>query len=556
MKKKNLFALALATIISASAIAGCGAKEQTSDVNEETAVEETTENAEDAAAEEASEETTEEATEEATAEAGTKKLVAGATTGFFGAESLDVANNWDGWLMSIFGISENLFRLDSNFAPQPWLVSDYKQVDDTTWVFTIKDGVKFSNGTDVDAQAVKDCFERTYANNDRADSTLSIESMEADGQDFTIKTTQPNPTILNDLCDPLLGIYDANAEVDEVLGVSCTGPYVAKEFTAMSEVKMVKNEYYWGGEPKLDEVELKILDDTNALQMALQNGEIDMIAQLDASSTKLFTGDDNFVVEGVTSTRSDFLMYNLNTKGLDDQAVRYAIGYCIDRDNFANVVYEGYATSNYGIYPEGIAYGGTDGLDIPVDKYDVEKAKEILAEAGYTDSDNDGILDKDGEKLSFNAITYSYNDASIQLGDMLQSSLKEAGIELNITTYDVLDEYLADGAFDIAILSYAMAPTGTPQYFVNMLFTTDASNNYAGYSNATVDELAGELATEFDLDKQTEIAKKICQEVVTDRPFDFVIHQQLICVWNKKVSGVTVNPTEYYLIDANIDVEE
>ena len=217
-----------------------------------------------------------------------KHFTAGATTGFFGAESLDVAYNWDGWIMSIYGISENLFRLDASYVPQPWIAESYENVDDLTWKFTIRDGVTFSDGNPVTAEAVKKCFERTYANNDRAGSTLAIASMEADGQVLTIVTETPNPTILNDLCDPLLGIYDAEKEADPELGVSCTGPFVATSFSAMTEVQMEKNENYWGGTPKVDTVDLKIIDDTEALNMALQNGEIDLIAQLPASGTKIF----------------------------------------------------------------------------------------------------------------------------------------------------------------------------------------------------------------------------------------------------------------------------
>lgn len=126
-----------------------------------------------------------------------KHFTAGATTGFFGAESLDVAYNWDGWIMSIYGISENLFRLDASYVPQPWIAESYENVDDLTWKFTIRDGVTFSDGNPVTAEAVKKCFERTYANNDRAGSTLAIASMEADGQVLTIVTETPNPTILN-----------------------------------------------------------------------------------------------------------------------------------------------------------------------------------------------------------------------------------------------------------------------------------------------------------------------------------------------------------------------
>ena len=72
-----------------------------------------------------------------------KHFTAGATTGFFGAESLDVAYNWDGWIMSIYGISETLFRLDASYVPQPWIAESYENVDDLTWKFTIRDGVTF-----------------------------------------------------------------------------------------------------------------------------------------------------------------------------------------------------------------------------------------------------------------------------------------------------------------------------------------------------------------------------------------------------------------------------
>lgn len=483
-------------------------------------------------------------------------LVLGATTGFFGAESLDVAYNWDGWIMSIYGISENLYRLDENIEPQPWIAESVETPDENTWVFTIRDGVTFSNGKTVDAKAVKACFERTYEKNERADSTLKIKSMEADGMKFTIVTPEPNPTLLNDLCDPLLGIYDATEEPDEELGVSCTGPYVATSFTAMTDVKMRANENYWGGAPKADTVELKIIDDQDALDMALANGEIDLIAQETANGASKFTDTSKYTTDTVTTTRANFLSFNLKTEGLDDLAVRQAINYCIDREGYADVVYQGFATPCYGIYPDNLAFGGTDGLNLTVDSYDADKAKEILADAGYQDTDGDGILDKDGVNLSFKVLTYSYNDNCIQLADMLQAELSQIGIELSIETQDVLDDPLASGDFDLAILNYAMAPIGTPSYFINMLFTTGASNNYGGYSNEKVDALAAEIGTTSDNDKVVSLTRELEQQVLDDMPFAFVANQQLIFVYSNKVKGVQINPTEYYLVTNTLSVEE
>lgn len=548
--KKEIVSVMMAACLFASLATGCGTanESETSSKSGSEAASVTSASEEAAGAVSKSGETT--------TDGERADLVLGATTGFFGAESLDVAYNWDGWIMSIYGISENLYRLDENIEPQPWIAESVETPDENTWVFTIRDGVTFSNGKTVDAKAVKACFERTYEKNERADSTLKIKSMEADGMKFTIVTPEPNPTLLNDLCDPLLGIYDATEEQDEELGVSCTGPYVATSFTAMTDVKMRANENYWGGAPKADTVELKIIDDQDALDMALANGEIDLIAQETANGASKFTDTSKYTTDTVTTTRANFLSFNLKTEGLDDLAVRQAINYCIDREGYADVVYQGFATPCYGIYPDNLAFGGTDGLNLTVDSYDADKAKEILADAGYQDTDGDGILDKDGVNLSFKVLTYSYNDNCIQLADMLQAELSQIGIELSIETQDVLDDPLASGDFDLAILNYAMAPIGTPSYFINMLFTTGASNNYGGYSNEKVDALAAEIGTTSDNDKVVSLTRELEQQVLDDMPFAFVADQQLIFVYSNKVKGVQINPTEYYLVTNTLSVEE
>ena len=548
--KKEIVSVMMAACLFASLATGCGTanESETSSKSGSEAASVTSASEEAAGAVSKSGETT--------TDGERADLVLGATTGFFGAESLDVAYNWDGWIMSIYGISENLYRLDENIEPQPWIAESVETPDENTWVFTIRDGVTFSNGKTVDAKAVKACFERTYEKNERADSTLKIKSMEADGMKFTIVTPEPNPTLLNDLCDPLLGIYDATEEPDEELGVSCTGPYVATSFTAMTDVKMRANENYWGGAPKADTVELKIIDDQDALDMALANGEIDLIAQETANGASKFTDTSKYTTDTVTTTRANFLSFNLKTEGLDDLAVRQAINYCIDREGYADVVYQGFATPCYGIYPDNLAFGGTDGLNLTVDSYDADKAKEILADAGYQDTDGDGILDKDGVNLSFKVLTYSYNDNCIQLADMLQAELSQIGIELSIETQDVLDDPLASGDFDLAILNYAMAPIGTPSYFINMLFTTGASNNYVGYSNEKVDALAAEIGTTSDNDKVVSLTRELEQQVLDDMPFAFVADQQLIFVYSNKVKGVQINPTEYYLVTNTLSVEE
>ena len=164
--------------------------------------------------------------------------------------------------------------------------------------------------------------------------------------------------------------------------------------------------------------------------MALQNGEIDLVAQLPAAGTDLFKDDDNFVMDSVTSTRTSFLMYNLNTPALQDVNVRNALSMAIDREGFANTVFKGFADPSYGVYASALAYGGTDGLDLTVSQFDPDGAAALLKEAGYEDTDGDGILDKDGENLSLRFVTYSYNTEFLQFADIYQAQL---GMNSNLT---------------------------------------------------------------------------------------------------------------------------
>ena len=153
-------------------------------------------------------------------------------------------------------------------------------------------------------------------------------------------------------------------------------------------------------------------------------------------------------------------------------------------------------------------------------------------------------------------ITYSYNNNCIQLADMLQAELAQIGIDSSIETMDVLDDALASGDYDIAILNYAMAPIGTPSYFINMVFTTGASNNYGGYSNEKVDALAAEISSTADTAKADALTKELSQQVLDDNAFAFVADQQLIFVYSNRVKGVQINPTEYYLVTNTLTVEE
>ena len=194
---------------------------------------------------------TKKADTEKTAETGKKTFVFGDTTFNPENEEPDVNphNTYSGWACIRYGIGETLFKYSDNMEIQPWLAKSYENVDELTWKITLQDNVKFTSGRAMDGQAVKECLEDLVKVHERAKGDLMIDTITAEGQTVTIKTTEPKPTLLNYLSDPYGCIVDVAAGVTEDGIVAGTGPYKAESLVSGEELKLVKNEEYWNGEP-------------------------------------------------------------------------------------------------------------------------------------------------------------------------------------------------------------------------------------------------------------------------------------------------------------------
>ena len=158
---------------------------------------------------------TKKADTEKTAETGKKTFVFGDTTFNPENEEPDVNphNTYSGWACIRYGIGETLFKYSDNMEIQPWLAKSYENVDELTWKITLQDNVKFTSGRAVDGQAVKECLEDLVKVHERAKGDLMIDTITAEGQTVTIKTTEPKPTLLNYLSDPYGCIVDVAAGV-------------------------------------------------------------------------------------------------------------------------------------------------------------------------------------------------------------------------------------------------------------------------------------------------------------------------------------------------------
>ncbi|EHQ91060.1 ABC transporter substrate-binding protein [Desulfosporosinus youngiae] len=481
------------------------------------------------------------------------KVMKFGSTGYFATEKLDPANGWDGWYMTYDGTLETLFKLDQNCVPQPCLVKSYENVDNLTWVFTLRDDVTFQNGEKMTAAAVKKCFERTYQTNSRAKAQISIKSLEADGQKLTFQLEKPSLTLIYDLSDPLWSVYDAEKSnyTDTLYG---TGPYKITKFEPFKETVVVKYASYWGGEPKLDEAHLITVSDTDALTMALQNGEIDMAVAMPVAGISLFANNKEFVVDAATTSRGNRLYFNMDRAAMKDSAVRQAIAMCIDREGIVRSLYNGMAEASYGFLPAFLPYGGSDGLKLSVSSYNPEGAKQLLADAGYADTNKDGTLDKNGTELSLKIVTFSSRKELGQFCELLQSELANIGIKLKVDILESVSDVHASGDYDLECATGVMVPTGNAQYFFNIIAVTGASSNWSHYSNTEVDRLAKELEATSDEGKRNEIIRSMVQIMLDDNMMTVYNHQKLTNIYSSQVTGFKTHPSEYYLLDVNTDI--
>ena len=432
---------------------------------------------------------------------------------------------------------------------EPWLAESYELVDDTTWRITLHEGISFTSGRTLDAEAVKECLEDLIAVHDRARGDLKIESIEADGLIVTIHTEQPVPALLSYLSDPYGCIIDMQAGVTDDGNVAGTGPYRAVQVETDQGLTLMKNDNYWNGTPKLDRIEVKTIRDGDTMTMALQSGELDAAYGLPYSNLILFR-DEPYTISSADTSRTFFGQFNGSSEVLQDDRVREAVIGAIDREGFVNTLMEGNGSVAEGPFPSYFAFGDSK---VQEESYDLEYSRELLAEAGWTDEDGDGYVEKDGKRLTICWLTYPSRQELPLLAESAQASLKKIGIEVQIQCTANHLELLKKGNWDVYVSAFVSAPTGDPEYFFTTHCLQDSSKNRGGYYSETLEMLEQQLSGEFDTEKRTELAIEMTQTLLDDHMFFFASHLKMSMVSGEGVTGLTAHPCDYYEITVNLD---
>lgn len=338
-------------------------------------------------------------------------------------------------------IFETLVEQDRDLSLKPSLAESWQQVSPTTWRFNLRRNVIFHDGTPFNAQAVKFTFDRAL--NDKAPARgLSmagpISSVKV-VDDFTVEISTPKPygPFLYTMSEVFVfGIVSPTAveKYGKEFGRNPvgTGPFAFKSWQQNSQIVLERNDKYWGEKPKIDQLVFRMIPEASAQLIALGTGEISGIVSPDANIIPRLRTDKSVTVYEVPGIRMLYLGFNTKRPVFEDVRVRRAFNHAINRKAIAEQVLRGIAVPAKGYLPESV-FGFTD---VGTYAYDVNAAKKLLAEAGYTPG-ADGKLQKDGQPLTVSFWGYTGRDPSSKLiSEVVQSDLQKIGVTVNLRVWE------------------------------------------------------------------------------------------------------------------------
>lgn len=442
-------------------------------------------------------------------------------------------------------VYEGLVRMDKESKYVPALATEWKQLDDVTWEFKLRQGVTFHDGAPFNAEAVKRTIARVQdpsVGSNRANLFEAIKEVKAvDDQTVQFILHYPYAPLLSVLAGAEGAILSPKA-IDQYgkdlsKHPTGTGPYKFESWTPGQEVVLVKNENYWGGQPKLDKVVFKTVpEDTTRIAM-VETGEAQVAEQLPVTEVDRVQNSSSMTLGRFESFSSDHIGINTKKKPFDDVRVRQAIAYAVDKESIIKGVYNDVGKpAHSSITPTMVGYSpNVKGLD-----YNLEKAKQLLAEAGYAN----------GLKAT---IYLNDNKARISVAEVLQQQLKQIGIDLQVKVleFGAYIDAASKGETDLFISGWGNA-TGDADYNQYNLFHTKsqgAPGNHSFYSNPEVDKLIDDGRKEKDPAKRTQIYEQAQQIEMNEAALIPYRFSENLAAIEKGVEGVWISPAGHIEID-------
>ncbi len=443
------------------------------------------------------------------------------------------------WDLTSHGISEGIYMQDADGNLVSRFVSDLERKDDLTWEATLTNAVKFSDGSDCDAQALADCMNYLQENNSMTNGTAGVVTFTAEDEDtLKIVTERATPVMKSLLAEWCNVVFKQDGD-----NFLYTGPYMVEKLDSGVSLDMVPNPYYDDRAGDRSNVTLKVFRDTASMQLAFEGGEIDLMFGLTPETAEILAGE-GFNIKDYDAGYQYFAFTNLNDGPMADQKVRQAVNMILNREEMTTVLKGGRIAN--GIFAQYYSFAG----DVE-ETFDPDAAAALLEEAGYAKNDS-GIYEKDGEELSIHMITYSSRADLPILMQLAASEFAAMGIESSTDVVDDIGAALEAGEYDLAFYAQHTAPSGEPSAFLNMAFGEGGSRNYAGYHSDAVDELLAKMGETEPGEERDQISKDIQAIVAEELPIIYLVDPQWHVALSEKVADYVPYCGDYYVVNAEL----
>ncbi|MCD8010516.1 MAG: ABC transporter substrate-binding protein [Lachnospiraceae bacterium] len=456
------------------------------------------------------------------------------------------------WSLVRFGVGETLFAFDEDAVAQENLCDEATTDDYITWTLHIRDGITFSNGKELTASAVVACWEMMYEKEAAGSSSapsqyLPDPTFTADDEAGTITVVCSDVTtnLKGILAYPYFAVIDVDSYeegvVDSVIG---TGPYVLESYVEATSKTFVKNETYWNGEVPYDGYTAIYMTDSTTKALAIQSGDVDVVENVTtASDLETLKADSAYTVESTAGGRLANTYFNFEGM-LGNEALRQAIQYAIDDETMCNITVGGIYTAGCSVLPSSMDFG-YDQLTDPYE-YDLDKAVEVLDEAGIVDTDGDGIREIDGENINLVYLTFESRQLQT-FAEAIATVLNSIGIgvDYQVKDYDTILGLQIAGDFDMVSSNAIIVPTGNPDAFLGNFYSGN-SQDYGYYSNEEYDAAYEKLIVSTDENEKMELYVEMQQILIDDAAT--IVHgyyNSSITYNNSVITGVKMYPLDY-----------
>jgi peptide/nickel transport system substrate-binding protein len=466
------------------------------------------------------------------------------------ADSLDprLTKNTSGFRMKELAFN-GLVAINPDYTPVPDLAEKWDNPDDKTWVFHLRQGVKFHDGSDFTASDVKFTYEsvldQAFASPFRA-FYLSVDKVEATDKNtvtFTLKTPfAPFLSYMDLAIVPQAAVQKLGADFGtKPVG---TGPFKVDRWTTGDTIELSANDSFFGGRPNLDRVRVKVVPDNSGRVVGLESGDLDFVqSPVSPQDVSRVQSAAKLKVDRTPAAGYTYVNLNCADPILADKKVRQALSHLINKQQIIDTIYKGIGKpANGPIVPGMWAYSA----DVPSYDYNPDKAKQLLEEAGWKAA-ADGMRSKDGQKLSLTVRTHSEDPDRKQLIQVLQSEFQKVGIDATTSTveFPAFFQDMQDGKYQVGVIGWLNL--SDPDRATFRQFTVDGTANYGKYKNDQVDKLLKDARSTLDQSRAKTLYADAVRQIVDDAPYIFVQYQEYIAMYSPKLQGYVVNPVANWL---------